>query len=324
MRNSLYHYNAETCQYERVRVKTPDVVYYLSGVIVFALLMLAGMLSLHDYIFDSKKEIALRQENDALSKNQSILVSQLSTIESTLAKLDQDDKKLHIKFFGSPAENATAAETRPANKRVLLSDPSGFQHVVEKMSARSADLLSQSATTNSHYGEVLSLDKSHLSTISSMPLLQPVQPWNTDNLLSGFGMRVNPFHKGLYKHPGVDIAGPRGTEVVATASGTIVRINKSDVQAGYGNFVEIDHGNGFVTRYAHLEEIRVKHYQKIAKGAVIATIGNSGGSIAPHLHYEVIRDGKAVDPVHYMIKGLGSNEHHRLQSLGQKQNQSLD
>jgi murein DD-endopeptidase MepM/ murein hydrolase activator NlpD len=119
----------------------------------------------------------------------------------------------------------------------------------------------------------LSLTDSHLKTISSMPLLVPtIRPWNTDNLLSGFGMRVNPFHKGLYEHPGVDIAMPRGTEVIATASGTVIEIRKSDVQAGYGNYIEIDHGNGFITRYAHLEDIHVKVPSERSQGvSVIAT-----------------------------------------------------
>jgi murein DD-endopeptidase MepM/ murein hydrolase activator NlpD len=324
MRNTLYQYNAETCQYERVRVKTPDVLFYLSGIFVVALLMLAGMLTLHDYIFDSPREITLRSENAALAKNQVILTSQLNTIESTLSELGTEDEKLHEKFFGSPMEKMTDFNVRSTNKHLLLADPSTFRSVAETMGGRSSELLSQSATTSSFYGNQLSLTKERLKAIVSMPLLQPIQPWHTANLLSGFGMRVNPFHKGLYEHPGVDIAMPRGSAVIATASGTVIEISKSTVQAGYGNYIEIDHGNGFITRYAHLEDVQVKYRQKVTKGSVIATVGNSGGSIAPHLHYEIIRDGITVDPVHYMIEGLSSNEHHQLKLISQKQNQSLD
>jgi murein DD-endopeptidase MepM/ murein hydrolase activator NlpD len=157
-----------------------------------------------------------------------------------------------------------------------------------------------------------------------MPAYQPVQPWSADKVLSGFGTRVNPFHKGLYEHPGVDIGAPRGAAVNATAPGVVTEIKRSTVEAGYGNFIEIDHGHGFRTRYAHLEEIKVKLNQRIAKGAVIGTVGNSGGSIAPHLHYEIIRDGKNVDPVRYMIEGLSSLEHHQLTQVSKKHNQSLD
>jgi len=137
-------------------------------------------------------------------------------------------------------------------------------------------------------------------------------------------MRINPFHKGLYEHQGIDIAMPRGTEVLATAPGKIVTVSRSSVQAGYGNYIDIDHGNGFITRYAHLDEMKVRLYQNVPKGFIIGTVGSSGGSVAPHLHYEVIKDGKAVDPTHFMISGLDSKTHEQLIAAGKIQNQSLD
>ncbi|MBT1697798.1 M23 family metallopeptidase [Fulvivirgaceae bacterium PWU4] len=323
MRQTLYRYNAETCQYERVRVKGPDVVFYASGVIVAALLMLAGMLVLHDFLFDSEKEVTLRKQNKAFEKNHVLLTAQLNAIESTLTELGEEDKKLHAKFFGSPMENRATQAVADGNKHLLLADPALFRKTVEKISDRSTDLLTTSGSTSAFFGEKLSL-KDRKNMLTSIPLLQPTRPWQADNLISGFGMRVNPFHKGLYEHPGVDIAMPRGSEVVATAGGIVVEINRSTVQAGYGNYIDIDHGHGFVTRYAHLDEVLVKYRQKVTKGDVVATVGSSGGSIAPHLHYEVIRNGATVDPVPYMIEGLSSDEHYRMKLTGEKQNQSLD
>ncbi|MDQ2657797.1 MAG: M23 family metallopeptidase, partial [Bacteroidota bacterium] len=141
---------------------------------------------------------------------------------------------------------------------------------------------------------------------------------------SGFGMRVNPFHKGLYKHLGVDIAMPRGTPVLATATGKVVQLKRSDLQAGYGNYLEVDHGNGVVTRYAHLEDILVRFGARVTKGDTIGTVGTSGGSVAPHMHYEILRDGENVDPVHYMVQGLSATQHQLLTTMSHKQNQSLD
>jgi murein DD-endopeptidase MepM/ murein hydrolase activator NlpD len=323
MRHSLYKYNAETCQYERIRVKTPDVIFYMSAVIVVAILMLAGMLVLHDFLIDSSKEITLREQNKAFEKNHVLLTAQLNSIELALARLSEEDRKLHEKFFGSPMDKVAAQATDAGNKQLLLADPLLFRRAVEKISSRSSVLLTNSSRTSSFYGEKLSL-KDHRDKLNSLPLLQPTRPWNTEHLISGFGMRVNPFHKGLYEHPGIDITAPRGSEVVATAAGVIVEIKRSTVQAGYGNYIDIDHGHGFVTRYAHLDEIRVHYRQKISKGATIGTVGSSGGSIAPHLHYEVIHNGVTVDPVHYMIEGLSSDEHYRMKMISGKQNQSLD
>src|SRR5690606_13042941 len=152
----------------------------------------------------------------------------------------------------------------------------------------------------------------------------PVKEWNTEKLISGFGTRVDPFHKGLYEHTGVDISLPRGTEVVATAPGWVTLARKSSIPAGYGNYIEVDHGHGFITRYAHLGDLHVKQGQRVTKGQVIATSGNSGGSVAPHLHYEIIRDGVQVDPIPYMIEGLDPAEHHRMKQISKIQNQSLD
>lgn len=324
MRHPLYRYNAQTCQYERVRLKFADVLFYMSGVLISAILMLAGMLILHDFLIDSEKEVALRKENNALEKNHALLTNQLNIVESTLATLEEEDKKLHYKFFGSPVEQSKTKAHGASKKNVLLADASSFRDAIKKIEDQSADLITKSLQSNLAFGDNITFTKQSISNAVDMPTIQPVHPWQPDKLLSGFGMRINPFHKGLYKHPGIDLAVARGTTVVATASGKVTQIKRNDLQAGYGNFIEIDHGNGFITRYAHLEEISVKMYQAVDKGAVIGTSGNSGGSIAPHLHYEIIRDGKNVDPVNYMIAGLTSQEFNDLKFLSDKHNQSLD
>jgi murein DD-endopeptidase MepM/ murein hydrolase activator NlpD len=322
MRHPLYKYNAETCQYERVKVKVFDVIFYACGTMVTAIAMLVGMLFLHDFLFDSKKEIAFRNENKALENNHAILTGQLNTIDVTLASLEEEDKKLHSKFFNTSPEEST--KDNKSRKHLLLGDAPAFRKAVEEINSNTDAIRNKSLKTNSAFADNETFDKSSVLNALMMPNIKPIRPWQPENLLSGFGMRINPFHKGLYEHPGIDLAAVRGTEVIATASGRIVQIKRSDLQAGYGNFIEIDHGNGFITRYAHLEEIKVKLYQKIDKGSVIATSGSSGGSIAPHLHYEIVRDGINVDPVNYLVEGLSSDDYYHLKLLSDKHNQSLD
>ena len=324
MRNTLYRYNEETCQYERIRVKTPDVVFYVSGVIVSAIVILAAMLVLHDFIIDSEKEIALRKENDALSKNQKLLTAHLNEIDGSLEKLKAKDEALHLKFFGTPMDKLVPDNNGIATRKILLADASEFRSTISQIEEKSGSLLLQSGVLTSYFHDKLSMDLRDAERIFAMPTLPPVETLSTDQLVSGFGMRINPFHKGMYEHPGIDIAAPRGTNVVASATGTVVDLKRSELQAGYGNFIDIDHGRGFVTRYAHLESISVKIGQRIKKGNVIGSIGSSGGSVAPHLHYEVLRKGKPVDPVHFMIEGVTSQDYDVLKSTSQKQNQSLD
>jgi murein DD-endopeptidase MepM/ murein hydrolase activator NlpD len=242
----------------------------------------------------------------------------------SLSDLEQKDKSLHLKFFGTALENAVPANTGVASRKLLLADASSFRSTIQELEEKSGGLLHQSGITNTYFSDKLAMDAKDAARIYEMPTLPPIAAVTAEKLVSGFGMRINPFHKGMYDHPGVDIASPRGTEVLASANGTVVDVNKSDVQAGYGNLIEVDHGQGFITRYAHLESVKVYVGQRIKKGSVIGFVGSSGGSVAPHLHFEVLRKGKPVDPVLFMIEGVTSNEYEVLKSTSHKQNQSLD
>ncbi len=323
MRPALYRYNAETCQYERVRLKPLAVFTYVFSLALTAVAMLAGLLIFHDFIFDSDKEIALRNENRALQRNYATLTGDLLSIEDALAKLGTEDQRLHVKFFGSGIAESED-RTHIADQNILLGGADGFRKAASALGTYSGELIRRSNLTSSWFGKKLSISPTQAGVLTAMPTSQPVQPWDSEKLISGFGPRIDPFHKGRYEHSGIDIALPRGTEVVSTAPGKISVARKSSIPAGYGNYIEIDHGGGFVTRYAHLEDLKVRQGQWVEKGVVIGTIGNSGGSIAPHLHYEIIRDGTEVDPVPYMIQGISTDEHHRLIQLSKIQNQSLD
>jgi murein DD-endopeptidase MepM/ murein hydrolase activator NlpD len=196
--------------------------------------------------------------------------------------------------------------------------------LLDVLKSKAEKLKAISSASNVSFGNKIWITKEQLDGIGSIPSIQPIANAQLDLLVSGFGERINPFHKGKYKHPGVDFAAPRGTPVFATAPGKVIVVKRTRLQAGYGNYIDVDHGNGFVTRYAHLEAIKVHKWQNIDKGKVIGTVGNSGGSVAPHLHYEVIREGEPVNPVHHLMEGLTSEQHSALFKLSMKQNQSLD
>jgi murein DD-endopeptidase MepM/ murein hydrolase activator NlpD len=324
MRKSLYRYNHDTCQYERVRITAGGVVWYVLGVVTIGAFFLVGLLFLHDFIVETENEQRLTRENRALRRHHSILTAELTTLQPVLTSLQQKDQSLHRKFFGTLPRRQTADTTRASKQALLLADSQTFREQVSLLGAHSDRLLNRSGMSSHFFATSLSLKKDDLERLARTPTLQPVHPWNADHLISGFGMRINPFHKGLYMHAGVDIAAPRGTPVVATASGRISQLKRSDLQAGYGNYLEIDHGNGLITRYAHLEDIAVRYGARVEKGDTIASVGSTGGSIAPHLHYEVLRDGDNVDPVYYMVEGLTADEHYELTTKSHQQNQSLD
>jgi len=322
MRHAAYRYNPKTCQYEHASLRLKDVISYCLGVLITAALLCFGFIITYDRFTESETEAALRKENRALNKHQAVLVNQLTTIESTLGKLKEKDQTLHRTLFeeNSPENHSSS----PSKKSILLADASDFTVMLNDLTTRSQEIYSRSTTINNRFRERMYISKEDMTVLNSMPTLQPVANANLDLLVSGYGIRINPFHKGKYMHPGIDFAAPRGAEVFATSDGHVAGIHRSNLQAGYGNSIDIDHGHGFVTRYAHLEEITVKAGQRVTKGMAIGTVGSSGGSIAPHLHYEIIVNGDNVDPMAYMFEGLNSDAYNRLTMLSKKQNQSLD
>ena len=140
-------------------------------------------------------------------------------------------------------------------------------------------------------------------------------------LASGYGMRIHPILKVRKMHKGVDFAAPKGTPIYATGDGVVLSVKT--VFGGYGKHIEIDHGFGFVTRYAHMNEFKVRRGQKIKRGDLIGTVGNTGSSTAPHVHYEILKDGKFVNPVNYFFKDLTPEEFDKILELSGRENQSL-
>jgi hypothetical protein len=128
-----------------------------------------------------------------------------------------------------------------------------------------------------------------------MPVLRPLDP--NYKISSSFGEQIHPISKKLRHHDGIDFAAPLGTPIYAPANGTILKVLHDDK---YGKHLLIDHGNGFETIFAHLSDFSVKEGEKVAKGQLIGKVGNTGMSTGPHLHYEVIKDGRRINPADYM------------------------
>lgn len=324
MDNAKYYYNPKTCQYERARINPGTMILYVVGILLTSILFLSGLIILNDYLIVTDNEQALRKENRMLSEHKDILSQQLTAIEQTLTKLKTEDRSFYTRLFSTAPEEAPLAGATISKEQILLADAASFKSWLDVVKASSSKLLKQSGLSNAAFGEAIHIDKKDLDFINSIPSAPPIAQLELDKLVSGFGKRVNPFHKGMYKHEGIDFAAARGTAVLAAADGQVVVANTSSLQAGYGSIIEINHGNGFSTRYAHLENVNVSRGQKVTKGMNIGTVGNSGGSVAPHLHYEIIRDSESVDPALYIIEGLSGRQHYQLLELSKKQNQALD
>ncbi|HVM22165.1 MAG TPA: peptidoglycan DD-metalloendopeptidase family protein [Sphingomicrobium sp.] len=132
--------------------------------------------------------------------------------------------------------------------------------------------------------------------VIAIPSEKPVK--HNVEFTSGFGIRSDPFRGSAAMHPGIDLAGPHGTPIYATAEGTVLRAGWNS--GGYGNLVELDHGRGITTRYGHLSAVLVASGAKVSRGDLIGRMGSTGRSTGNHLHYEVRIDGRAVNPIPFM------------------------
>lgn len=320
---SKYYYNPETCRYEPRKTAYGSILGYIVLFAVSTILIFVGILFLHSKLFLTERGKELKKENRAFEKHFASLQGQASVLESSIASLKEKNADLHAKLFETPLEQA-GVHASSTKADLLLADTETFSKELEALNKKASSITRTAVSHNTeiaHYS-IRERDKVFLL---SVPSIQPVENSENTKLVSGFGVRINPFHKGNYNHPGVDFTSARGTAVVATATGRVIRaVRNSALQAGYGNYVDIEHSNGLTTRYAHLDEVTVRPGQKVDKGFTIGTVGMSGGSVAPHVHYEIIRKGEQVDPVPYMLEGLTSDQHIELQKLGKKKNQSLD
>ena len=169
--------------------------------------------------------------------------------------------------------------------------------------------------------EVVELAAKKEMLLAAIPAIQPVSNKELIRLASGFGVRIHPIYRVRKMHTGIDFSANIGTPIYATADGVVeeVQINFS----GYGKLVEIDHGFGYRTRYAHMHGFSVRKGQKVRRGDLIGYVGNTGLSTAPHLHYEVLINGKQVDPIHYFFNDLSPAEYEKIIELASIDNMSL-
>lgn len=319
---SKYYYNSETCRYEPRKTAYGSVLGYAVLFATSTVLIFTGILFLHSKLFLTERGKELKKENKAFEKHFASLQGQASMLEGSIAGLKDKNAALHEKLFEAPFEQTEHASSTTPD--LLLADTETFRDALEALNKKASSI---KRTVVSHNTEIAnySIRKRDKVFLLSVPSIQPVENSANTKLVSGFGVRINPFHKGNYNHPGVDFTSARGAAVVATGAGRVTKAVKGSIlQAGYGNYVDIEHGNGLITRYAHLDDVTVRTGQKVDKGFIIGTVGMSGGSVAPHVHYEIIRKGEQVDPVPYMLEGLTSNQHIDLQKAGAKKNQSLD
>jgi murein DD-endopeptidase MepM/ murein hydrolase activator NlpD len=319
-----YYYDTETCKYERVRTSKSDLVLNTLGIVSLTLAMAVGLLMLYSSYFESPKELILKNEVKELEFYYENLEKEVKRLDHILADMEHRDDNIYRAVLGA----------EPIEKSIREGGVGGSERYED---IKNKDIIHEEFILKLHEGvdklrrkvyiesksqdDVVQLAEKKEKLFAAIPAIQPVSNKELIALASGFGLRIHPVYKVKKMHTGIDFAATIGTPIYATADG---KVDKVDVSfSGYGKMVEIDHGFGYRTRYAHMHGFTVRNGQHVKRGELIGYVGNTGLSTAPHLHYEVFINGAHVNPVYYFFNDLNAADYERVIELASVENQSL-
>jgi murein DD-endopeptidase MepM/ murein hydrolase activator NlpD len=319
-----YYYDTESCKYERIKVSTWDVVLNLLGFFSVSLIISVIIVILFNTYFESPKEMLLKKENQELKIYYDLLEKELADLNTMMAALQKrDDNVYRVIFEADPIPSTIRqAGTGGTDRYKDILERNLVDEELVLQSLKKVDQLKRQMYIQTRsYDEILQMARNKSKLLAATPAIQPVPNRELTRLASGYGMRIHPILKYKRMHFGVDFTAPRGTPIYATGDGTVERVIMNF--GGYGRQIIIRHGFGYKTLYAHMQDIDIKVGQKVKRGDKIGTVGNTGLSTAPHLHYEVVKDGKKVNPVNYFFMDLNDKEYEKILELASIENQSL-
>jgi murein DD-endopeptidase MepM/ murein hydrolase activator NlpD len=298
MAKTKFRYNPHTLSFEPISI--PFVKKLANVLIQFVLSLFVAVIVFfsYTYFFDTPKEKILQRENSELALKFELLGIKLEESVSILGEMQQRDNHIYRAIF--------EADTIPSSLR--MGGIGGVDRYNNLSRFRNSGLLIDIATKldqvtwktyiqSKSFDEVIDLAKNKEKMIVSIPAIQPISYNDLNRISDYFGGRRDPFTRERSFHQGIDFAGPIGVPIYAAGNGKVITAEFSFF--GYGNVILIDHGFGYQTRYAHLKKIGVKVGDTVVRGQRIGSLGNSGRSTGPHLHYEVIYRNRTVDPLNY-------------------------
>jgi murein DD-endopeptidase MepM/ murein hydrolase activator NlpD len=326
MAKKKYKFNPETLSYERVGISIKEKLAKFSAYFAssFAMALLIVVVFLNMY--ETPKTKVLERENERLLTQYELMLKDLEKIDKVLAELEQrDDNIYRVIFEAEPIPSSVRkAGFGGTNKYSGLEDLNNSELVIE--TAKKLDMIAKEVYIQSKsYDEVLELALNKEEMLACIPAIQPVANKELKRTASGWGYRMHPIYKVRKFHYGMDFTAPSGTPVYATGDGKVIEVSGSSrSRVGFGLVIKIDHGYDYETLYGHLSAFNVKRGQKVKRGDIIGYIGNTGGSTAPHLHYEVHKNGRAVNPAYYYYKDLTPQEYDKMIAISSNIGQTLD
>ncbi len=318
-----YKFNKKSLQFEVVKhnfkSRALKLLSYLATGAVFSVVVVF----LAYTFLDSPKEKILKREIAQYQLQFQIINERIDQYDAVLADLaDRDDNIYRVIFEAEPVSSSVRKAGFGGTDR--YSQLEGYKNseiiinTVKKLDKINSQLVVQSKS----FDEVYNMAKRKSEMLACIPAIQPVSNKNLKRLSSYYGYRTDPIYKVRKFHEGIDFSAPTGTPIYSTGDGEV--IEATNTGSGYGNTLLIDHGYGYKTMYAHIHQFKVKQGEKVKRGQLIATIGNSGKSTSPHLHYEIWKNGNKINPIYFFFNDLTPEEYETVLDLSARQTQSMD
>ena len=323
MKKIKYYYNANSLRYEKLvtplRVKLLRILGFLAGALVTALIIVAIAFQ----VIDSPKEMLMRQENNRIKEDYRLLNVRVRTLQQQMVELEKRDNHVYREIFeANPIPDSARAKSLEKQEEVRLAESMEDNELAYSIAATLDKLMNRIAFQKKSYQEIEAMIGNKEKMLAATPAIQPVSNKDLSRIASGFGYLIDPVYKTVKMHAGLDFAAPQGTPIYATADG-VVRL-AGNTGNGYGNHVIINHGYGYETLYGHQYRIKAKVGQKVKRGELIGWVGSTGKSTGPHLHYEVHKNKRHIDPIYFFYNDLTPEQFDRIVKMAASGNQSFD
>ena len=317
-----YYYDADTLSYRKIDVKKSD--YYkktVFGILSVLLTAFIGFIIFSQFLM-SPNERAINRENENLQLNLDLLSKRIVESSAVLNQLQERDNNIYRMYFeANPIPNEQRKAGFGGVNRYKSLDGYDNSKMIKQLT-KDIDILSKQLVIQSKsLDEIVILAKEKEEMLAAIPAILPVKLVDLTRMASGYKWRMHPILKIRKFHKGMDFTAPTGTPIYASGNGKVIRSSRS---ATYGRVVYINHGYGYTTIYAHMSKIKAKRGQNVKRGDLIGYVGNTGRSVSAHLHYEVRKNGKALNPINFYYGDLTPAQFAAMQKASEEEGQSYD
>ena len=301
-----------------------NVTHSVGGMLITAAKWLVATISLaafyyvvFSFFLNTEEEKRLKRENRMYEKLYPQMVEKEQLIADVINDLHSRDNAIYERLFHS-----SAPQVDPLNAMsfVFAGDSVPDKDIVAYTVARAKVLEKAATAVDTNFRRIFSILAGSQNSLPPMRI--PLAELKFAQVGASTGQKINPFYKVMSQHSGVDLIAGQGTPVLASCDGVVTDVRRSG--KGLGNVVEISHAGGYTTLYAHLQDIVVRKGERVTAGKKIACVGISGSSFAPHLHYEVHRDGVPMDPLNYFFASFSPQEYAKASYMAATTGQSMD